>query len=114
MTEDYSIECGRGAPGRAAWIAYASACVLLYPVGIPLLFAALLWRRRFDLCPTAKRQGLGYFFFKRASWFTEKNSHANAAEGQSAKIRSVAFLASAYSPHCCWFEVRRGGGCCCC
>ena len=102
MVEDLSIECD--GPERAAWISYAAACVAVYPIGIPLLFAVLLWHRRFELCPSARGKATSHFFVKQAEWFTEKESAALAA-GSSAEARSVAFLASAYSPHCCWFEV---------
>eukprot|EP00611_Tribonema_gayanum_P000411 TRINITY_DN10281_c0_g1_i1.p1 TRINITY_DN10281_c0_g1~~TRINITY_DN10281_c0_g1_i1.p1 ORF type:complete len:1126 (+),score=274.53 TRINITY_DN10281_c0_g1_i1:133-3510(+) len=44
LRADYSIECGT--PTHTAYVAYAGIMVLVYPIGVPALFAWLLWKQR--------------------------------------------------------------------
>jgi hypothetical protein len=49
LKADLSISCD--APGRTGWVAYAVVMTLVYPIGITLLYAVLLWRQKHNICP---------------------------------------------------------------
>ena len=51
LAADYSIRCGGAA--YAANMAYACAMVAVYPLGVPLLYATMLYRSRAGLDPGA-------------------------------------------------------------
>ena len=49
LRADSTISCR--SPGYDAWLPYVVLCILVYPVGVPLGFGALLWRLRDHLNP---------------------------------------------------------------
>lgn len=57
LKADYSISCD--ADGRAGWVTYAVISLCIYPVGIPLMYMAVLWSRRKDINPTGPLPGPG-------------------------------------------------------
>ena len=57
LRADPSIGCG--SPAYAAWLPYVLCAMLVYPVGIPATFAALLWRLRDRLDPEVHAKLVG-------------------------------------------------------
>jgi hypothetical protein len=112
MAADYRIQCGTEA--RTPWLVYTGCMMLIYPLGIPSLFAVMLWSARRELCPRAfvrtdeedhddfyKKvpRGFWYIAFKNSLWEAKEN------ENSYAKGHQLSFLASAYQPHAFMFEV---------
>ena len=95
MAADYSLKC-MGAE-RMYWLIYSACMMLVYPFGIPTMFAILLWKERSVLCPELEARGLSFLFVKHRLWSEDNKSNAENT--------SMAFLASAYEPHVFWFEV---------
>jgi hypothetical protein len=60
LRADYSISCNTDK--HTAYKVYAAVMIAVYPIGIPVLYAVLLWRHRHSLNPasstTAKSEGL--------------------------------------------------------
>jgi hypothetical protein len=57
LKADYSIDCK--APSRPGYVVYAVLMTLVYPIGITVLYAVLLWKQRQLICPkleTEKRE----------------------------------------------------------
>ena len=82
---------------RQGWFIYAIIMLMVYPFGIPFLFAVLLWRERYSLCPHLEEHGIRYLFVRHPSWLTDKESRG--------KESILSFLASSYQPNTFWFEV---------
>ena len=54
MVADYSLICqidGETQTERKGWMVFAAAMLLIYPFGIPLMYAVLLWKEHEQLCP---------------------------------------------------------------
>ncbi|KAH8060193.1 hypothetical protein JL722_5155 [Aureococcus anophagefferens] len=123
---DQSVDCS-GAR-RASWRPYALLMVALYPVGVPLCYALLLWRRREDLNPSAaavaaKRSTRGRRSSmneskkqRRASMVDSAKAKVLAAEAQEKalafrdavagdRIATLAFLVEDYRPQCFGFAL---------
>ena len=97
---DYSIDCVL--EEHSLYETYAMGSILLYVVGIPLLYAILLWRNRHLLDPGQKRleeehgeaEGL-----KRALEIRQR------LEEQHPQLKSLQFLYESYEPKYFWFEI---------
>ncbi|GMI30328.1 hypothetical protein TeGR_g14640 [Tetraparma gracilis] len=77
MMSDQSVDCGT--PDHIWYQAYAGVMMLVYPVGIPTLYGALLWKARVQL-------------------------QEEGREGNE-KLYKIAFLWQDYEPELWWFEV---------
>ena len=99
MVADYSLVCSKGnevPTARFWWTVYAGIMVLVYPIGIPLMFAVLLWQHRFKLCPNLQDRGIWYLLIRQREWDDEKAPDDDPL---------LSFLTSGYEPHAFWFEV---------
>jgi hypothetical protein len=83
MALDYGIECD--STRYKAYIAYTVFMILIYPVGVPLSYAILLWQHRNTLCNPIEMQ------MEKANGFPE--------------TRDVLFLVNAYKEEFYYFEV---------
>ena len=114
MVADYQIKCQE----RSTWILYNCCMMLIYPLGIPCLFAVMLWSARRELCPKGFVQATDDRRFGRRTrrddekplglWYIlARNHHWEYPENEEsyAKGHQLAFLASAYQPHAFMFEV---------
>lgn len=104
MVADYSIICekeGEKSGRRIFWEAYAYLMILIFPLGIPLLFAGLLYQRRHDLCPKLKERGISYLFIRQHDWGQE----VEVSEVTEQRCAHLRFLVEIYEPHCFWFEI---------
>ncbi|GMI38133.1 hypothetical protein TeGR_g10821 [Tetraparma gracilis] len=98
---DYSIDCTSSS--HAAFEAYAVVMILVYPVGIPLMYFALLFRKRAMLDP-------GQLKFARELGSEEAGLKKAIEERKRLELgdpglASLAFLYSYYEPRCWWYEV---------
>ncbi|GMI22709.1 hypothetical protein TeGR_g13157 [Tetraparma gracilis] len=98
---DYSIDCASSS--HAAFEAYALVMILVYPVGIPLMYFALLFRKRAMLDP-------GQLKFARELGSEEAGLKKAIEERKRLELgdpglASLAFLYSSYEPRCWWYEV---------
>lgn len=57
LRADYSISCH--AANRAGWVLYAVVAICVYPIGIPCMYMAVLWRRRKEINPSGPVRGPG-------------------------------------------------------
>jgi hypothetical protein len=129
LKADYSIDCN--APGRPGYVVYAVFMTLVYPFGIPALYAVLLWKQRKDVCPEkrewTKLCGCGFkISFRSWTWhfgnfdypppalsvakdkelLELRNSMLSAKDDEaSAMLRSTQFLFKEYEPRYWWFEI---------
>jgi hypothetical protein len=82
LTADYSISCE---DDRYLWArSYAIGMVLLYPIGVPLIYFLVLWRHRDDIMS------------RKEATFT--------AQGK-ARIEPLSFIFSSYEPQYWYWEV---------
>ena len=54
LYKDYSVDCNR--LRYKSHVPYAVFCIFIYPVGIPLLYATLLWGHRVTLSSSSAMQ----------------------------------------------------------
>ena len=81
MYKDYSINCNSERYDIFGW--YAIIMIGVYPVGIPMLYAVLIWRQREFL----------------------KSKEKMKTEDSKEKVGHILFLVSHYETKCYWFEV---------
>jgi hypothetical protein len=95
LASDYRISCEGGA--RTGWLVYTGLMMAIFPIGIPVVFAVLLYTERHKLCPRLASEGWRFLFFRNDSW----NLDVPLGTGNS----RVQLLASPYEDRCFWFEV---------
>jgi hypothetical protein len=81
LRADYSISCETAE--YHAYRKYAAVMIVVYPFGIPLLYAYLLWQHRAQL----------------------KCTNAATASQSNASLQRLKFLWLPYEPHAYWWEV---------
>ena len=79
LIADYSINCGD--TGYTFYSVYAGLMVLLYPIGIPLLYTLLLWKKREHIKKEEKER--------------EKDE----------ELFGMEFLYDNYKPECWYYEI---------
>lgn len=87
LRADYTIECD-SAKHEALKI-YAAFMIVVYPVGIPALYAALLWSER-DVLKDGRRRG---------------RSHGNLGLSSPNILQLTADLWKPYTPECYYYEA---------
>ena len=102
---DYSIQC-EGSE-RFLWLTYTMVMIFVYPIGIPTLFALLLYRKREQLGPRdddGNMQPWKYLFVYDKAWTvaTEEQRKSRLQEEDSSAAY-LSFLAGAYEPRAFWF-----------
>ena len=114
LKADYSIDCN--ASGRGGYVFYAVLMTLVYPIGIPTLYAVLLWKQRQLVCPEKRewQKVCGVKLYpplalsiadddallaEREAMLRDKSDDAHAL------LRSTQFLFKEYEPRFWWFEV---------
>eukprot|EP00953_Heterococcus_sp_UTEX-ZZ885_P030846 16257-Heterococcus_DN1.PRE.3 len=88
---DYSISCD--ASRYSGVVAYAATMMVIYPIGIPVMYFVILWRNRDMLNPVGD---------------TSMPLHLSLAarEVQEGKLSGFGFLYKQYKPNVCWwFEL---------
>ena len=102
MQADYRLVCkadGERSTERGFWTAYAGVMIFVFPLGIPLVFLILLYRKRYELCPAMKGKGRWWVFTPQPDEGGERR------EEDEERISHLVFLYEAYSPQYFWFEV---------
>jgi nitrate reductase NapE component len=89
LRADYSISCTSTV--HKAYQVYAALMVLVYPVGIPLLYTYILW------CYTAQRQALQDGGMRPINRRLSRQVHFS--------LKSAEFLWSPHKPHAYWWEL---------
>ena len=83
---------------------YSIILALVYPIGIPSMYATLLYRDRHEVYPDLKEHGFwSMFSSSHPSWNSLKDEEEEH-EALSAD-HPLAFLVSAYKPRAFWFEI---------
>jgi hypothetical protein len=85
LRADYSIQCAKSK--HTLYRVYAAFMVIIYPLGIPALYAWLLWSKRHKLCSINKSSVRGL------------NRH------DENELRSTRFLWKSYTPNMYYWEV---------
>ena len=99
---DYSIDCK--APGRSLYLAWACLMILVYPLGVPLMYFVLLWRKRHKLDPgqmALENENSQEDALQKALSLREKY------EEEDPSLKSLSFLYSAYEPRMWWVSRSR-------
>jgi hypothetical protein len=114
LKADYSIDCN--APGRPGYVFYAVLMTLIYPIGIPALYAVLLWKQRQLICPEKRewQKVCGVKVYPPLPLSVADDDVLLAAreailrdksDDTHALLRSTQFLFKEYEPRFWWFEV---------
>jgi hypothetical protein len=82
LRADYSVSCSTDE--YKAFRAYAAVMILVYPIGIPALYACLLWRHRADI----------HAYITTA-----------APDSDAASLQTTRFLWATYKPKAYWWEL---------
>jgi hypothetical protein len=96
LRADYSISCD--ASERKFMLLYALAGIVLYPIGIPVIYFTVLWRNRKALCPTGPSD----------STLTLQQAIA-ARQAKAHQLSGLAFLYTSYKPCAWWYELFETG-----
>jgi hypothetical protein len=88
LCADYSIQCGT--PKHTVYKVYAVFMICIYPLGIPALYAWLLWCNRHKLSSCASSSDASVHMLNRHSDVT---------------LRSTRFLWQSYTPNMYYWEV---------
>jgi hypothetical protein len=121
LRADYSISCDTGK--HTAYKIYAAVMIAVYPIGIPSLYAVLLWRHRHSLNPTisttAEAAGLRAVPRSLSQSFRQLYSSTTATTSADAdaaivsdtestavtKPESIKFLWGPYRQQAYWWEL---------
>jgi hypothetical protein len=110
LVADYSIKCE--GKNRTRWLFYASAQVLVYPMGITTLFGVLLYRARGELGPKdahGNPRPWQYYFFHDDAWEGIMDEETGRLVQEPSHVgdstRHLAFLTEQYTPRTFWFVV---------
>jgi hypothetical protein len=122
LRANYSISCDTDK--HTAYKIYAAVMIVVYPIGIPVLYAVLLWRHRHILNPTtsssnANSKGLRALPSSLSQSFRQFYSSTTATTGADAdaaivsetestavtKPESIKFLWGPYKQQAYWWEL---------
>jgi hypothetical protein len=98
---DYSIDCDSST--HVAFQFYAAIMVLIYPIGIPLMYYMLLRDMKDKLDPGQKR--LTAELGSEEKGLAESIRLRKEYQETDPDLKSLAFLYESYEPQCWWFEV---------
>ncbi|GMH73787.1 hypothetical protein TrLO_g1511 [Triparma laevis f. longispina] len=96
---DYGIDCA--SEEHRLYETYAMGSILVYVVGIPLLYAVLLWRNRHLLDPGQKRLEEEYGEVEGLKKALEIRQRLE----EQHQLMSSQFLYESYEPKYFWFEI---------
>ena len=96
MAHDYRVSCHD--KDRVIYLAYSGLMVFIYPIGIPLLFAAALFKERKSLCPRIESEGWSFLFVKTEAWDFVLTNKGN-------KNSAAGWLAAPYQERAWWWPV---------
>jgi hypothetical protein len=130
LKADYSIDCN--AQDRHGYVFYAALMTIIYPIGIPVLCAVLLWKQRHLVCPKLETEKMvcgvkmgtssaprwqkvcGVKLFPPPTLSVADDDALLAVREKTlrdkdddthAMLRSTQFLFKEYKPRYWWFEV---------
>jgi hypothetical protein len=121
LKADFSIDCD--ASTRDAYVAYAALMVLVYPVGITLLYTTILWKERHLICPeerpwhsicgiklipplAASITDEEALLRERKNQLLDNVARKNSTEHTTySHFRATSFLFDGYEPRYWWFEI---------
>ncbi|GMI20590.1 hypothetical protein TeGR_g10141 [Tetraparma gracilis] len=98
---DYSIDCMSDEHKLAE--KYALVMVLFYPVGIPVMYLVLLYRKRALLDPGQVK--FTHELGDEQKGMEKAMEERTKLEEDDPSLASLSFLYSAYEPQCWWFEI---------
>lgn len=101
LVADYSIDCN--APDRSLYLSYGSLMILIYPLGIPLIYATILFRNRKLINPD----------WRKVIDSSEKSFVSNRiiqkekikVRGTYTEIKNIKNLYDSYTPKRWYFEL---------
>ncbi|GMH53428.1 hypothetical protein TrRE_jg10032 [Triparma retinervis] len=102
VKSDYSLDCSESNENRRLNLVYAGIMLVVYPIGIPLVYAIVLFKNRSKLNPKRNnnlvldRRGVGYEDY-------EAKVIAQREEDQG--IQHTIFLWGSYRPCAWWYEI---------
>ena len=97
---DYSIDCNTGT--HTAVMLFAGVMIIIYPVGVPVMYFFLLWRKRHLLDP-GQRSKEGKMSEEEA--LNEALAEREEHETRDVTLKALSFLYGSYEPKYWWFEV---------
>lgn len=100
LKADYSVSCQ--ASNRGLWLLYAAIVVLLYPLGIPLTYIAIMFTQRHRINPSTVALAGGSVLRRGDRDFANEVLLARA---EDSSIAWSQFLWAAYEPHAFYFEA---------
>ncbi|GMI40505.1 hypothetical protein TrCOL_g10999 [Triparma columacea] len=100
LKSDYSINCKD--PAHNFYSLYATGMILVYPIGIPLMYFVLLWRKRdlLEAGQTVKEESMSE---EKALKLALEERKMNEIEDPT--LKALSFLYGSYEPKFWWFEV---------
>ena len=102
LKADLSINCD--SPEHKFYKAFATACIIVYPIGVPLLYAVNLWSDRALLDPGQKRLVKDHGKEEGLERALEERARLENME-EHRHIQSLTFLYDSYEPKYYYFEV---------
>ena len=110
LKADLSINCS--APERPGILTYAVIMAILYPIGITVMYATLLWRQRKAICPIKGQWGK-FLCFKdvippRLGSVKEEDEITEQRKldiPNNPELNSIQFLFKEYEPYYWWYEI---------
>jgi hypothetical protein len=110
LKADFSIDCN--AAERPAVVAYAIFMVVLYPIGITAMYAALLWKQRKAICPIEGEWrgflGMKDVFPPKLRTMDEEDKITEQRKldiPNNPELKSIQFLFKEYEPYYWWYEI---------
>jgi hypothetical protein len=88
LRADASIDCNGS--NRIAWLSFVWIAILVYPIGVPVLFLFILWRARKRVNPPCKKD--------------ERLEDVIKKRDNDASIQHLSFLFGSYKPFAWWME----------
>ena len=102
LKADLSINCD--SPEHKFYEAFATVCIIVYPIGVPLLYAVNLWSNRALLDPGQRRLVKDHGKEEGLKMALEERARLENTE-EHRYILSLTFLYDSYEPKYFYFEV---------
>ena len=104
LKADYSISCLPSNEVQASYRSFAVFMIIIYPIGIPLMYALLLFRLRQKLNPKKPTGNLARLKQNRGSFTTWEEQVISERE-IDVDLENTIFLWGSYRPCAWWFEI---------
>jgi hypothetical protein len=102
LRTDYSVSCDTDI--HDVYEAYAAVMIVIYPIGIPALYAYLLWRHRARLNPTTANSSKATTALNNNGSQQQCTNNVDT-RANDATLDTISFLWSPYKQQAYWWEV---------